>query len=382
MKSVGIICEYNPFHNGHLYHIQKVRELFPKETLILVVSGNVTQRGELSILSKWEKTEIALHYGIDLVVELPYVFASQSADIFAKGALQILNDLQVSYLVFGSEIGLIEPFLTCAKTQLSSSHYQEKLEEYLKSGLNYPSSLSKALKEESGIEILHPNDLLGLSYVREILQNHYSITPITYPRTNDYHSPSLTGKMSSATSIRNQLKQKKSISDTVPEMVLPMLTHPIFLSDFFPYLRYKILSEENLSKYETVDERVANRLKEKIITSSSLEEFLENVKTKYYTYNRLMRMCSHILFSFTKKENDFYQKRNYIRVLGFNEQGKKTLNSIKKELTLPLLTNYSNDKENLLFLELRCAKILSIVKGKEFLQTEIQNSPIQRKKDS
>ena len=116
MNAVGIICEYNPFHNGHVYHLQKVKELFPEEPLILVVSGNVTQRGELSLLSKWEKASLAMQYGVDLVVELPYVFASQSADIFAKGALQILNDLQVSYLVFGSECNSIEDLTTCAKT--------------------------------------------------------------------------------------------------------------------------------------------------------------------------------------------------------------------------------------------------------------------------
>ena len=375
MNYVGIICEYNPFHNGHVYHLQKVKELFPEEPLILVVSGNVTQRGELSLLSKWEKASLAMQYGVDLVVELPYVFASQSADIFAKGALQILNDLQV----FGSECNSIEDLTTCAKTQLFSKKYQKRFNSYLEEGNNYPSSLSKALKEETGIEITKPNDLLGLSYIREILENNYDITPITISRTNDYHSNFLTGTISSATSIRKELKEKKDISSAIPKEVLPLLQDTTSLEDYFPYIRYKILTEENLDKYETVDSRIQNRLKDKILDATSLEDFLLAVKTKYYTYNRLMRMCSHLLFSFTKEENLFYQSHNYIRVLGFNEKGREVLKQVKKGMTLPLLTSYSNDKENLLALELRVAKVLSLKKGNCFLQEEIKNHPIQRK---
>lgn len=379
MHSVGIICEYNPFHNGHLYHIQKVKELFPEHVLILIVSGNVTERGELSILSKWEKTEIALHYGVDLVVELPFVFASQSADIFCKGAIKILNSLQVEAIVFGSEIGSIEPLIKCAEIQLYSQEYQIRLKEYLKQGSNYPTALSKALMDESNISIDKPNDLLGLGYIKEILKNNYPITPITIKRTNNYHDKNFTGAISSATSIRNHLKESKSIDDTVPNFGKDFLKSPIFLSDFFPYIKYKILSEPNLEKYETVDERISNRFKEKILISNSLEEFLEKTKTKYYTYNRLMRMCSHILFSFTKEENKQYQDIYYLRILGFSTNGRTYLKEKKKEIDIPILTNYSNDKKNLLALEIRITKILSLIKGKSFLEEEIKRKPCIKK---
>ncbi len=379
MKAVGIICEYNPFHNGHLYHIEKVKDLFPNHVLILIVSGNVTQRGELSILSKWEKADISLHYGVDLVVELPFVFASQSADTFCFGSMKLLNELGIEAIVFGSEIGSIEPLIECAKVQLYNEHYQVKLKEYLKEGINYPTALSKALLEECNIDINKPNDLLGLGYIKEILKNNYSIKAVTIPRTNDYHGTTFTGNISSATAIRAHLKSKENIKNTVPEYVKKFLKNPIFLSDFFPYLKYKIISEENLEKYETVDERISNRFKEKMLNSNSLEEFLNQTKTKYYTYNRLMRMCSHILFSFTKEENQRLQNDLYLRILGFSDTGRNYLRKRKKEIEIPILTNYSNDKKQQLELEIRIAKILSLLKGNSFLEEEIRRKPIIKK---
>ncbi len=379
MKAVGIICEYNPFHNGHLYHIEKVKELFPNHILILVVSGNVTQRGELSVLSKWEKAEISLHYGVDLVIELPFIFASQSADTFCFGSMKLLNILGVEAIVFGSEIGSVEPLIECAKVQLYKESYQLKLKEYLKEGVNYPTALSKALMDECNMDISKPNDLLGLGYIKEILRNHYPIKAVTIPRTNDYHSTTFTGEISSATSIRIHLKNSESIENTVPDYVRPFLKNSVFLNDFFPYLKYKIISEENLENFETVDERISNRFKEKMLNSNSLEEFLNQTKTKYYTYNRLMRMCTHILFSFTKEENKKLQNDFYLRILGFSDSGRDYLKKRKKEIDIPILTNYSNDKKNQLALEIRITKILSLIKGSAFLEEEISRKPIIKK---
>ena len=379
MKSVGIICEYNPFHNGHLYHIKKLKELFPNYVIVLVLSGNITQRGELSILSKWEKTEIALTFGIDLVIELPFVFSSQSADTFCFGALKLLNSIGIEKLVFGSEIGNSEVLIKCAKTQLYSKEYQEKVQQYLKIGMNYPTSLAKALEEETGFSISTPNDLLGLGYIKEIIKNNYPIEAIAIQRTNDYHSKELTGTISSATSIRKRLKNKESIENTIPPIVLQYLERPIFLENYFPFIKYKILSEENLEKYETVDDKVCNRLKDKILNSENLEDFLSKMKTKYYTYNRLMRMCTHILFSFTKEENKKGRNQFYLRILGFSEVGRNYLNQKKKEIYVPIITNYSNDSENMLELEIRITKILSLIKGNEFLEEEIKRKPIYKK---
>ncbi len=380
MNYVGIICEYNPFHNGHLYHLNKIKEMFPNDFIILVLSGNVTQRGELSILNKWEKTEIALQYGIDLVIELPYLYASQAADIFCFGALKILSLLGANKIVFGTETYNSDILKQCAYTQLKSNNYQKLVQKFLNDGINYPTALCKALEKETGYNFDKPNDLLGLGYVKEIIKNNYPIEPITILRTNNYHDTNFSGQISSATSIRTHIKEKKDLNDTVPSLVLKYIKDPIWLADFFPFIKYKIINEDNLDIYVSIDEKLANRMKKKIINTQTLEEFINSVKTKYYTYNRLMRACSHLLFSFTKEENNKLIDNFYIRVLGFNKKGQQYLNNIKKDINIPIITNYSNDKNNNLSLDLRITKVLSLIKGNNFLIEEITHKPIIKEK--
>ena len=377
MQKIGIICEYNPFHNGHLYHLNKIKEMFPDSLIILVMSGEVTERGEISILSKWDKTDIALNYGVDLCIELPYLWASQSADTFAFGALKILNELKVEKIVFGSELNDINLLRECAKVSLTDT-YQIKVKDYLNEGLNYPTALSLTLKGMTNVNLSTPNDLLGFSYIKEIIKNNYHIEAISIKRTNDYHNKNLTGEISSASSIRDKLKTKEDISMTLPYDISKYITKPIFLSDYFSLIKYRIISENDLTKYETVDDNIAHRLKDKISQATSLDTFITLVKTKYYTYNRLMRMLSHILFGLTKKDNKEYQNKLYIRVLGFNQKGRQHLNNIKKDLKLPLITSYTNDKDNYLKLDIQVIKILSIIKGEDFLLKEIKHKPIQK----
>ena len=370
---IGIICEYNPFHNGHLYHINKIKESYPNSTIILVMSGNVTERGELSILNKWEKTDIALNFGVNLIVELPYAQASQAADIFCYGAVKILSLLKVDKIIFGSEANDSKKLIEAANTQLNNTEYEKIVKSLLDEGLNYPTAMSKALEKACSISITTPNDILGLGYVKEILKNNYNIEPITIQRTNDYHALD----DCSATNIRHKLSKNEDIHDLVPEYCLKYLNKNLYtLKDYFPFLKYKILSDDNLEKYQTVDKDIVPRMKKAIINSNSLDEFISNIKSKHYTHNRLMRMCSHILFSFTKEEAKQYSEINYIRILGFNKIGRQYLNYIKKELDIPILTNYSNDNNNYLMLEMRVAKVLSILKGVDFINQEYQNQPI------
>ena len=159
MKSVGIICEYNPFHNGHLYHLDKVKELYPDHAIILIMSGNFTERGDVSIINKWDKTSIALKYGVDLVIELPYVFASESADKFAYASIRLLDLLGVDALVFGSESNNVDLLYTLADTQLNNKKYDKLVKEYIDEGINYPTALSKALFDITGKKIDKPNDI-------------------------------------------------------------------------------------------------------------------------------------------------------------------------------------------------------------------------------
>lgn len=366
MKSVGIICEYNPFHNGHLYHIKKVKELYPDYVVIAVINGDFTQRGDVSLIDKWQKTEVALNY-VDLVVELPFVFGTQAADIFTKGGADILNALKVDAFVFGSESSDINKLRKIVEIQ-ESMEYSNKIKQYLNEGLSYPTSLAKALKDLGIILENNPNDLLGIGYIRNL--KNVEIKAIK--RTNDYHSLDL-NKISSATSIREALKNGTDVREYVPKESYDSLDDLHFLDDYFDLLKYKIISTDDLSIYQTVDEGIENKIKKNILKAHNTEELISLVKSKRYTYNKIKRMLLHILCGFTKEEAERCKKVQYIRVLGFNDKGRKYLNSIKKECELPIITKYDNNYE-MMRIENRVSNIYNIKKD-DFLE-EYKHKPI------
>lgn len=360
MKKIGIICEYNPFHNGHIYHLEKIKEMYPDSLIVLVMSSSFTERGEISILNKWEKTEIALSYGVDLVVELPFVFASQSADIFARGAIKILKELKVDTLVFGSESNDSNKLINIAKIQLENKEYNKLVKEYLDKGENYPTAMSKALHDICGNTVNLPNDLLGLSYTKEIIKQDTNIEIVTIKRTNDFHNKELNNNIVSASAIRNNLDDKNLIN-YVPELTYKYLKEKKENNNYFNFLKYKILTEqEQISKYQTVDEGIHNRILKYIEHSNSIDELINKIKTKRYTYNKLNRMFTHILCGFTKDEAKNINI-DYIRVLGFNNKGIKYLNKLKKELTIPIITNFKKEYDNLLKIETKIDKIYSLI---------------------
>ena len=361
MKSVGIICEYNPFHNGHLYHLEEIKKMFPEHLIILVLSPSFTERGEISIINKWDKTKISLEAGIDLVLELPFPFATQSADIFAKGAVQILEHMNCEYLIFGSESNDINTLNYLADIQLNNNEYHKLVNIYLKEGINYPTALSKALTKLSKINIKEPNDLLGLSYVREIKSNSFKIQPITIKRTNNYHDLNTNSNIVSASAIRNLIKEKKDITNFVPNYVTKYINFKNYDEKLFQLLKYKILSDNDLSKYQTVDEGIENRILKYINKCNSLEELINDIKTKRYTYNKISRMFIHILCSFTKEQAKEMNKIEYIRILGFNKTGQDYLKLIKKNLSIPIITNCKSFENEMLRLEHKISDIYNLI---------------------
>lgn len=382
MKSVGIICEYNPFHNGHLHHLNEVKKKFSNYPIVLVMSGNFTERGDASLYNKWDKTKIALQMGVDLVVELPFVFATQSADTFAKASIEILNHLKVNYLVFGSESNDINKLDQLADIQLNHKNYHKLVKDYLDQGINYPTALSKSLYEITGIKMNQPNDILGITYIREIKKQKANITPITIKRNNDYNGFDLEDNITSATSIRHALKNNSDISRYVPEQSISFLNQPLhFMDQYFSILKYKILTEkEQIQKYQTVDEGIEHRICKYITTCKNLDELILKIKTKRYTYNKLNRMFTHILCNFTKKEANEFQHIKYIRTLGFSFIGKEYLNSIKKEIEIPIIGNYSKLKDDMLEIEFRAtcvyASILKEPDKTKLIEAEYKNYPI------
>lgn len=382
MKSVGIICEYNPFHNGHLYHLNEVKKLYPDYTIILVMSGNFTERGDTSIINKWDKTKIALNYGVDIVVELPYVFASESADKFAYASVNMLNELGVEAIIFGSESNNVDKLYELADIQLNDKKYNKLVKEYLDEGINYPTALSKALYDITGKKIDKPNDILALSYIREIIKNKYDIKPISIKRNNDFNSLELNDGMTSASSIRYALSNNENVDCYIPDKTKEYLDKPIFNNDYFPLLKYKILSEEDLSIYQTVDEGIENRLKKYIVSSKNLDEFILKVKTKRYTYNKLNRMFNHILCNFTKEEALRLNEVEYLRILGFSYKGQDYLNKIKKEIELPIITKFGSIDSEMLDIEYRVTSVYAYPLNEKdkikLIEDEFKHPPIIR----
>ena len=381
MSSVGIIAEYNPFHNGHLYHLKKIKEMFPDDVIILVLAGNFTERGRPSIIDKFTKTKIAKEVGIDLIVELPFIFATQSADFFAHGSIQILEKLKVEKFVFGSETNDIDKFITLAKVQLENEDFDKLVKIYSKLGENYPTALSKALLDLTGKNMTLPNDLLGISYVKEVIKNNYKIKPLCIKRTNDYHDKKLNNSIVSATAVREALKNKENIKDQVPDITLKYLKKENlhFQDDYFKFLKYKILTEENLNIFKTVDEGLGDKIKKEILNSNNYDELIKKVKSKRYTYNKINRCLNHILCDIKEKDVKDMKDIEYIRILGFNDKGKQYINKIKKDIDVPVIGNFSKCKSPMLQLELKVSSIYASTLDEniknDFIKEEYKHHP-------
>ena len=371
MEIIGVIAEYNPFHLGHKYHIDKIKEMFPDSIILTCISSSFTQRGTVSVLNKWDKANIALDNGIDLVVELPFIYSSQSADIFACGALKILNELGINKLVFGSESDNIDLLKNIANLQINNKEFDIVVKKYLDEGNNYPTALSNAIDKFNLKKIDSPNDLLGISYIKEIIKNNYNIEPISIKRTNNYHGNN-NGNILSASELREKLNKNESINKyiTYDENILYKNI------DIFPLLRYKIFTDSNLSLYQTVDEGIENRIIKYVNDSCSLDELTVNVKTKRYTYNKINRMFIHILTSFKKDDNNL--DLDYIRILGFNKNGRNYLNSIKKSISAHLITSYKPNISKNLDLELKVTKVYSLLVDDYSLISKELSKPIEK----
>lgn len=372
MKAIGLIAEYNPFHNGHMYQIKKIKEMYPDYKLILILSGNYTQRGDISIIDKWKKTEIALKAGVDLVVELPFAFATQSADYFSYGAITLLEYLKVDKLIFGSESDNIDDLKLIASTQLNNDEFDKLVKIYSKFGYNYPTALSKALEDLTSKKIDTPNDLLGVSYIKTILKYNYNIEPVIIKRINNYHEKELNKVFSSATSIREALKNNKSITREVPSFVIPYLTNLHYLDDYFKILKYKIITSYNLEEYQTVDVGFDKLFKKYINEVNSIDELIMKVKSKKYTYNKISRMLLHILCNFKKSDDDIFKEISYIRILGFNDKGRVYLNSVKKDIDIPIISKITKNKDKMLEFEINTSKIYDITNNEKLYKKEFQ----------
>ncbi|MGM9925263.1 MAG: nucleotidyltransferase [Bacillus sp. (in: firmicutes)] len=378
MKAVGLIVEYNPFHNGHHYHATASKSQNDADIVIAVMSGSFLQRGEPALVSKWARTAMALQGGIDLVIELPYIYSTQHAEHFASGAVRLLEAMRCDSFCFGSENGSLSAFTTVyQQMKQHADDINAAIRRFTKMGNSYPKAASLAfdelgLRQEGGLDLTKPNNILGYQYVRAALDNNYRIRPSLINRiAAGYHDTELPeGSIASATSIRKALldgQENQATAHFMPaytyEELKKYLTHYSTLHHwelYWPFLQYRLIaaSADELAAIYEVEEGIQYRMKEAALTSATFAEFIAKVKTKRYTLTRLQRICVHILTNAGKERMKRCLTRDpYLRILGFTENGRKYLSLHKKQIELPLVTKVSKLKHDALDLDLQAAAI-------------------------
>lgn len=317
MNICGIVTEYNPFHNGHIYHIKKAREVSSCDVLVAVMSGNFVQRGECAITDKWTRAKTAIESGCDLVIELPYPFVVQRSDIFAKEAVHLLELAGVDTIVFGSETSDMKRL-----EKLADTPFQEYMK-HKQNGLSTVKTLEKVHGE------VKSNDILGMAYIRAI--KNTNIKAIAIQRTNGYHDEDISKKISSATAIRKAVKKGTSIAHTTP--MQEDLHDPIFMEQYYPYLQTLLLTtpKEELNKRFLVDEGIENLFIKQAKLHMDWESFIQSCISQRYPRSSIQRSLLHILTQTNKEDIDTLPPCQFLRVLAFNDVGRSHLKHLKQQ---------------------------------------------------
>lgn len=381
MRTLGVVVEYNPMHNGHVYHLHQSKKITDTDAVVAVMSGHFLQRGEPSLADKWSRTEMALANGVDLVIELPVAYTVQPAEWFSFGAVATLQATGVvDALCFGSELGLMAPFLQVADVLAGEPiGFTDKLQEQLKAGLTYPAAYAEAAghaiehctsNHAASLDVRnwigHPNNSLGLHYVMSLRRLNSAIEPYTIARLHaGYHDVDTPeGSIASATAIRRLWLEQGSLDACAP--YLPPSVHDILKREhslgqspmgwdaYTRELLYRLhqLPAESIALHLEVTEGLEHRVKQSLVTMTeqSAKSLLDQLKTKRYTYTKLQRMLAHILLHHDKPNFGPHSLEKgpwYIRVLGFTDTGRSLLKRMKKCAELPVILSANRDNINL-----------------------------------
>ena len=381
MKVLGLITEYNPFHNGHKYHIEEAKRITNADYVIAVMSGNFVQRGAPAVINKYSRTAMALNNGIDLVLELPVCYSTASAEYFSHGAVDLLNKLGVvDAICFGSECGDLELIKEAANYLIQApASFHTTLQEALKEGMTYPAARTKAYldtmqevspekKEAITSLLLEPNNILGIEYVKALRRLDSNITPYTIKRLSaHYHDDMLSEEqetsISSATAIRRAIFEKDAavsyfemMKQSVPADVYQMLLdsydrgYPISEEDFAASIKYKLLmtDRESLPDYLDLTPDLSDRIKKLSPYPKEISELAQLIKTRNVTLTRINRALVHLLLGIKKKDFEEYNAEGYnryARVLGIRRESSTLLRNIESRSTLPIITKVSKAYE-------------------------------------
>ena len=386
-KVLGIVCEYNPFHNGHLYHLEQAKKVTGSNYSVAILSGNFTQRGSSSIVDKWSRTEMALKSGVDLVIELPVLYATSSAENFADGAIRILDSLKVvDYVAFGSENSNIDILDDIAKVLHEEPKlYKSILANELKKGVSFPKARESAIisyfsNDQKYTNILSsPNNILGIEYIKALKKYKSVIKPISIPRFEAGHNDiTYSGNIASATAIRNIIKNG---SFNVLKRLLPQASYEILLDNikqghiipdlsvFEHQIIYNLrkMSESEIADLPDVAEGLEFSIKKSSNSCNNISDFLNTIKSKRYTTTRIQRILLYSLLNITKKDMALSKKVNpYVRVLGLNSRGKFLISEIAKaNPKLEIITSVKR------FLDNSSNKNLKLLLDKDIFATNV-----------
>ena len=400
MKAVGLVTEYNPFHNGHLYHLNKAMELTGADISVAVMSGDFVQRGEPAVLDKYTRASMALNSGVNLVVELPVNYAVSSAESFAAGALKVLDYIKADSIAFGSESGDIERLSKLAHILCDNEDalYKE-ISKCTANGISYAAARQKVVEKltdkDTAAILTSSNNILAVEYLKAIIKNKYAIKPYTVQRRGDsYNDTDIRSEYASATALRENLKAD-NISEYIPVkagLILSSNTNYIYPDDITEALFTRLLDIlfissydknafiENVMQYPDVSKEIAGRLYKSamdMITRKvpqrseskdnwafSFGSLCEHIKTKEVPLSRIKRALIRITLGLDKKHMEKYTNEPYIRVLGFDKKGQEYLSYIRKTVEVPLVTKTADYKEILLD-DIHAANIYNmIVAGK------------------
>ena len=378
MQAVGLVVEYNPFHNGHFHHVQEAKRVTKADIAIAVMSGQFLQRGEPALVDKWTRTKMALASGVDIVIELPYVYSTAPANEFARGAITLLDSMNCSAFAFGSEQGTITPFLnTFSLIESNQQQYNASIQQAMLTGVSYPQALHyayetlKAAYPNDYIDLAQPNNILGFHYIEAAKALDSTMQAVTIQRIEAgyYDDINQEKHIASATGIRKALFDHQDVCNFLPQPSYTALCnwqalHGKFMSweALWPLLQYAILRHTpgQLTAFADVQEGLENALVKHAKTSSSYAEFMANLKSKRYTWTRLQRMLTHIYTGVTKEQLHAFNNPTFIRLLGMTENGQRYLSMHKKQIGLPLISRVAATKDPMLTLDIQATTMYNL----------------------
>lgn len=389
MKAVGIIAEYNPFHNGHKYQIEQARVQTNADIVIVAMSGNFLQRGVPAMFDKWTRANWALQNGVDLVIELPTAFSTQAADYFALGGTKLLNELNIDTLVFGVESGTASDYQNAAKWFIShESELRSKWTDQ-KRELAYSQVVDQFVQKNNKgfqVDLSEPNNMLGFTYAKQMLKHglNFNILPIKR-KSAHYHDEIVNYKSqyASATAIRKRIMNLEKITQYVPKSVNESIDelYPVNPGDLWPFIQYKVWNslEDELKKIYEMDPGLEVKFKKAILNASSYEEFVGYIKSKHLTFNKINRLILYTLLDMTANQidEDMDNGLTYIRLLAMNQEGQTYLNNTKASMNTPLYANVTRNNQEKLALDIKAGELYRLINPKKILKQDFTRNPYQ-----